>query len=135
MLPEGREHGPGLNLGQYADRASADGALAALNQRGVRTARVLTLRPAQRVVRLRVPAADGALREKLSALKLPTGLVFQACTDAPAASAASATTAPAKPATGAAPSAAPPAAASPPAASASPGSSASPGASTASAAR
>lgn len=119
VLPEGREHGPGLNLGQYGDRASADAALAALNQRGVRTARVLTLRPAQRVVRLRVPAADGALRDKLTALKLPAGLNFQACADAPAASAASAATAPAKPASALAPSAAPPAAASTPASSAS----------------
>ncbi|OYU77705.1 MAG: hypothetical protein CFE45_30470, partial [Burkholderiales bacterium PBB5] len=36
VLPEGREHGPGLHLGQYGARARAAAALAALHQRGVR---------------------------------------------------------------------------------------------------
>ena len=60
---------PGLSLGGYETQAAANAALAALVQRGVRTARVLPERAEVRGVMLRLPAADEALRGKLDALK------------------------------------------------------------------
>jgi len=60
---------PGLSLGGYETQAAAKAALAALVQRGVRTARVLPERAEVRGVMLRLPAADEALRGKLDALK------------------------------------------------------------------
>jgi len=60
---------PGLSLGAYETQAAANAALAALVQRGVRTARVLPERAEVRGVMLRLPAADEALRGKLDALK------------------------------------------------------------------
>ena len=60
---------PGLSLGGYETQAAANAALAALVQRGVRTARVLPERAEVRGVMLRLPAADEALRLKVEALK------------------------------------------------------------------
>lgn len=120
---------PGLNLGRHDSKAAADAALAAMAKRGVRTARVITLRAAQTQVLLRVPAADATLRARLAGLRLPSGPGFAACSAAPegqAASAAASSAAPAAPAASAPastaaasavrPAAAPPAAASAPAA-------------------
>ncbi len=71
---------PGILLGRFADKDGADAALAKLVQRGVRSARVLSLSAPVTLMMLRVPAANGALRDKLAALKLPPGrLGFAAC--------------------------------------------------------
>ena len=60
---------PGLSLGGFETQAAADAALAALTQRGVRTARVLPERAEVRGLLLRLPAADEALRAKVAALQ------------------------------------------------------------------
>ena len=78
---------PGLDLGRFDNKPGADEALASLVQRGVRTARVVTLRPAQRLTLLRLPAADVALRARLAGVRLGGGAGFVACT-APAGPAA-----------------------------------------------
>jgi len=79
VLPDGSEFAPGLNLGRFDDRASADSALAAIAQHGVRTARVVAVRAGVRQLRLRVPQADASLRARLAGLKLPSGPGFVAC--------------------------------------------------------
>lgn len=89
---------PGINLGRFDDVQAARAALAQMAQQGVRTARVVTLREAQTVTVLRLPAADGALRTRLAALPLPGGRGFVACKahgGAPAASAPGLAAAPA----------------------------------------
>lgn len=58
----------GFALGRYDSRDAADAALAAFNQRGVRTARVALLRPAGSESRLRVENATPAQAEQLRAL-------------------------------------------------------------------
>lgn len=83
---------PGLNLGRFDQRAEADAALGKMAQRGVRSARVVTLRPAQSQTLLRLPAADAATQARLAGLSMPSGPGFVACTDAPAAAAAASTT-------------------------------------------
>jgi hypothetical protein len=56
---------PGLSLGGFASQAQADAALAALAQRGVRTARVVQEFPAGVGYRLRLPAVDDSLQKQL----------------------------------------------------------------------
>ena len=60
---------PGLSLGGFDNQAAANGLLETLGQRGVRTAQVVQEYPSVRGTRLRVPAADEALRARLDALK------------------------------------------------------------------
>lgn len=99
---------PGLSLGRHPSKAAADAALASAAKRGVRTARVVTLRPAQAQLLLRVPLADATLRARLAGLRLPSGPGFVACNAAAsdgAAAAASEAAAQAAPAPGAGPSA------------------------------
>ena len=60
---------PGLSLGSFAFKAEAENALAAMNQRGIRSARVMLERPELPSLWLRLPAADAATRAKLNALK------------------------------------------------------------------
>jgi hypothetical protein len=60
---------PGLSLGGYASEASAGQQLAALAERGVRTARVVQERPEQRGQRLLLPVVDDTLRPRLDDLK------------------------------------------------------------------
>ncbi len=95
------ELAPGLSLGRFKDRASAEEAMVTLAQRGVRTARVTELVPASAAVTLRVERADAPLQTRLATLRdgALLGKGFAACastaagapTVAPAASAASAT--------------------------------------------
>jgi hypothetical protein len=59
---------PGLSLGSFASQADANTGLAALAQRGVRTARVVEQRPAMHGVMLRLPAVDESLRPALQSL-------------------------------------------------------------------
>lgn len=70
---------PGLSLGRHDERGAADAALARLSQRGVRTARVVTLRPAQHQTTLRIAAADAATRARLAGLTMPSGPGFVDC--------------------------------------------------------
>lgn len=72
---------PGLSLGAYDTPAAANAALAALAQRGVRTARVVPERAEVRGLLLRLPAADEALRAKVGALQ--TLLADKALTPCP----------------------------------------------------
>ncbi|WP_198971221.1 SPOR domain-containing protein [Xylophilus sp. ASV27] len=59
---------PGLSLGGFATQEAAAAELAALSQRGVRTARVVQERAAQQGQILRLPAVDDALRPALAQL-------------------------------------------------------------------
>ncbi len=70
---------PGLSLGRYNHLEEANAALANLKLRGIRTARVVTLRPAMEVQVVRVAQADIKTQVALSALKLPQGKSFAAC--------------------------------------------------------
>lgn len=60
---------PGLSLGSHATEAAANQQLAALAERGVRTARVALERPEQRGQRLLLPAVDDTLRPRLEELR------------------------------------------------------------------
>ena len=64
---------PGLEVGRFDDKDAADEALARLSQRGLRTARVLTLVPPQPQLMLRLAAAEPARADALRALKLAPG--------------------------------------------------------------
>ncbi len=83
---------PGIGLGHFDNFADANAALSQMAQRGLRTARVITLRQAQSQTLLRVAAADASQRARLAGLQLPSGLGFQPCATAavpaPASSAA-----------------------------------------------
>lgn len=71
---------PGLSLGSYATQAEATAGLAGLAQRGVRTARVVELRPTVQGQMLRLPAVDEALRPALQELAPAlAGRGLQAC--------------------------------------------------------
>ena len=70
---------PGLSLGQFDGKPAADAALARMVLRGVRTARVVMLRPAQNQTLIRLPSADGTLRAHLAGLRLPSGPGFTGC--------------------------------------------------------
>ncbi len=59
---------PGLSLGVFSTQESANEHLAQLARRGVRTARVVTEHREPSSARLRLPAADAALREQVQGL-------------------------------------------------------------------
>ncbi|MET0335384.1 MAG: hypothetical protein ABW190_14010 [Rhizobacter sp.] len=59
----------GLSLGRYDNRADADKALAAVAQRGVRTARVMPFSAANVTHSLRVERADSTLQTRLAGLR------------------------------------------------------------------
>lgn len=63
----------GLSLGRFETQAQARAELAALQKRGVRTARVVQERLEIRQSQLRIPAADEALRTKLEEIKPALG--------------------------------------------------------------
>ncbi len=70
---------PGLSLGRYNRLEDANAALNTLKLRGIRTARVVTLRPATQMQVVRVAQADIGTQVALSSLKLPQGKSFAAC--------------------------------------------------------
>ena len=71
----------GLSLGSFASRAEAEEALARMNERGLRSAKVVLERPELPSLWLRLPTADAALRKKLDALKPQlAGKAVQPCT-------------------------------------------------------
>lgn len=69
----------GVSLGRYNQEAQAHNALETLRQRGIRTARVVTVRPAQEVAVVRVPQAGLAIQRVLAGMTLPAGKGFGAC--------------------------------------------------------
>lgn len=64
---------PGLVLGRYPDKPSADAALLKLANRGVHTAKVIELAPPSQAELLRVDAADEALAQRLRTLRGAAG--------------------------------------------------------------
>lgn len=71
----------GLSLGSFASRVEAEEALARMNERGLRSAKVVLERPELPSLWLRLPTADAALRKKLDALKPQlAGRAVQPCT-------------------------------------------------------
>lgn len=60
---------PGLSLGNFGSKADAENALAQMEQRGLRSAKVVLERPELPSLWLRLPAADASMRAKLDALK------------------------------------------------------------------
>lgn len=70
---------PGLSLGRYTAQAEAEAALERLRQRGIRTARTVTLRPAGEALVVRVPRASAAEQQTLSDLALPQNRRFADC--------------------------------------------------------
>ena len=71
---------PGLSLGSFASKGEAEAALAQMNQRGLRSAKVMLERPELPSLWLRLPAADAAMRTRLDALKpLLAGKAVQDC--------------------------------------------------------
>ena len=70
---------PGLSLGRYGSLGDASAALNSLKLRGVRTARIVTVRQAMEVQVVRVAQADTNTQVALSAVKLPQGKGFAAC--------------------------------------------------------
>lgn len=69
----------GLALGRYEDRAAAERALAQVQQRGIRTARVVHLQPTVSHM-LRVERAEPAIAAQLAALKVDAlGKAFVPC--------------------------------------------------------
>lgn len=69
----------GLSLGRYNQESQAQAALETLRQRGIRTARVVTVRAAQDLTVVRVPQAGLAVQRVLAGLTLPAGKGFGAC--------------------------------------------------------
>jgi hypothetical protein len=69
----------GFSLGRFTSEADAETRLSSLRQRGIRTARVVTIRPEGQVHYLRAPQASVAMQVTLSGLKLPQGKSFTAC--------------------------------------------------------
>lgn len=71
---------PGLSLGAFASEAKAISALAALAQRGVRTARVQLESPSAPGLRLRLPALDDELQKRLPTVRTAlSGLALLPC--------------------------------------------------------
>ena len=75
----GGTYARGLSLGRFGSEADAETRLGGLKQRGIRTARVVTIRAAGQVHYLRVAQANESMQVTLSGLKLPQGKSFTAC--------------------------------------------------------
>ena len=78
------ELAPGLSLGHFDTRAAAEKALEQLSQRGIRTARVVTLSEPATLTMLRVERADPALTLEIAAVAgeikgQPLGKAFAPC--------------------------------------------------------
>lgn len=75
----GGAYARGLSLGRFTSEADAEARLGSLKQRGIRTARVVTIRQAGQVHYLRIAQANESMQVTLSGLKLPQGKSFTAC--------------------------------------------------------
>jgi hypothetical protein len=72
---------PGISLGGHETQVLANQALASLNKRGVRTAKVVQEKAASQKQILRLPAVDDALRAKLDPVKSALGNIsLRVCT-------------------------------------------------------
>lgn len=69
----------GLSLGRYTSLAEAQNGLTAMKARGIRTARIVVLRPPAEMQLVRVAQASQRTQVALSAVKLPQGKAFSAC--------------------------------------------------------
>lgn len=69
----------GLSLGRFTSEKEAEERLSVLKQRGIRSAKLITLRPAGVVQYLRVTQATVRMQVALSGVKLPQGKAFTAC--------------------------------------------------------
>ena len=70
----------GLSLGSFASKAQAEEALVRMNERGLRSAKVVLERPELPSLWLRMPRADAALRARLDTLKPQlAGKAVQSC--------------------------------------------------------
>lgn len=69
----------GLSLGRHTSLAEAQSGLATVKLRGIRTARIVVLRPEAELQLVRVPQASQPTQVALSAIKLPQGKAFSAC--------------------------------------------------------
>ena len=69
----------GLSLGRYNSQSAADTALAAMQTKGVRTARVVSVRPPMDVSVIRVQQADARMQQQLKGLSLPPDRGFVGC--------------------------------------------------------
>lgn len=69
----------GLSLGRYTSLSEAQSGLATMKLRGIRTARIVVLRPEAEMQLVRVPQASQPTQVALSAVKLPQGKAFSAC--------------------------------------------------------
>lgn len=69
----------GLSLGRYTSLSEAQNGLATMKSRGIRTARIVVLRPEAEMQLVRVPQASQPIQVALSAAKLPQGKAFSAC--------------------------------------------------------
>jgi cell division protein FtsN len=71
---------PGLSLGSFSSQAEAENTLTQMNQRGIRSAKVVLERPELPSLWLKLPAADAPMRTRLDALKPQlAGKAVQAC--------------------------------------------------------
>lgn len=69
----------GISLGRYNRQEDADAALVTFRNRGIRTAKVVNVRPTMDVQVLKVPKASVSMQVALAGLKLPQGKGFSAC--------------------------------------------------------
>lgn len=69
----------GISLGRFNRQEDADAGLAAMRNRGIRTARIVNVRPPMEVQVLRVPQATVSMQVSLASMKLPQGKGFSAC--------------------------------------------------------
>lgn len=69
----------GISLGRFTRIEDAEAGLAAMRNRGIRTARIVNLRPAAEVQVLKVPQASVGMQVALAGLKLPQGKGFSNC--------------------------------------------------------
>lgn len=71
---------PGMSLGGFDTKKGADDHLAALTQRGIRTARVVQEREEGQAYRLKIPAVTDALKPQIEAVKPAlAGKTLKAC--------------------------------------------------------
>jgi hypothetical protein len=69
----------GLVLGRYEQAQEAQAALNKLKERGVRSARVVVIRPRMQAQNVIVPQATASVQTSLNGLRLPQGKRFTAC--------------------------------------------------------
>lgn len=69
----------GLSLGRYNSEAAANAALSQFQTKGVRTARVVSIRPPMDVSVIRVQQADTKVQQQVKGLPLPPERGFVAC--------------------------------------------------------